>query len=239
MAFAGLTLLIPAKPDPERRALAQAWVDGQGSVLTLDRFWQPPALDPASVRVYGPETFCWVLAEKLSLRLISPPDDYLAGLDAGWLGRELEMTTLHRALHRSMAGDFPVFCKSLVPKLFRSRVYRTPDELENETRGLDGDTAVFVAEQVRFESEYRAFVTGSELCTMSCYEGRGDDREAEAFVARFLAANPLPVPAALDVGRIGGRGFAVIEANPAWGAGLNGCAAERAAPCIAAACRAR
>lgn len=63
----GLTLLISDKPDPERDAVAAVWEAAGGDVLRLGRFWQPPPLDPVSVRVYGADAFCQVLAQKLAL----------------------------------------------------------------------------------------------------------------------------------------------------------------------------
>jgi hypothetical protein len=36
----------------------------------------------------------------------------------------------------------------------------------------------------------------------------------------------------VDVGLIAGRGWAVIEFNAAWGAGLNGCDPEKVLPAI-------
>ena len=61
----GLTLVIPDKPDVERDAVAASWHAQGGTVLRLGRFWEPPALDVATIRVYGNETFALVLAQKL------------------------------------------------------------------------------------------------------------------------------------------------------------------------------
>lgn len=53
----GLNLLISDKPDIERDALAEAFAQGGGEVHRLGRFWDPPAFDPATVRVYGADSF--------------------------------------------------------------------------------------------------------------------------------------------------------------------------------------
>jgi hypothetical protein len=42
----------------------------------------------------------------------------------------------------------------------------------------------------------------------------------------------LPRAVVVDVGLIAGRGWAVIEFNAAWGAGLNGCDPEKVLPAI-------
>ncbi len=81
-------LVIPAGADPERDHVALAWTAEGGAVLRLDRFWEPPALETARVRLYGNDTFCLVVAEVLGLVLVSPPDDLLLHLDEDALGRD-------------------------------------------------------------------------------------------------------------------------------------------------------
>src|SRR5690606_39206487 len=93
-SFHGLTLLVPERGDIERDVVADAWTRGGGRVLRLGRFWDPPALGPVQVRVYGNDTFCLVLAQKLGLELVSPPDDLLTRLDPALTGRALELVAL-------------------------------------------------------------------------------------------------------------------------------------------------
>lgn len=52
-----------------------------------------------------------------------------------------------------------------------------------------------------------------------------------------LLISDMPVPRAvvIDAGFIDGRGWAVIEFNAAWGAGLNGCNAEKVLAAIVSA----
>ena len=71
----GLNLLISHKPDPERDALADSFARRGGIVHRLGRFWDPPTLDPATVRVYGADSFCLVLQQKFGFALCSPADD--------------------------------------------------------------------------------------------------------------------------------------------------------------------
>lgn len=226
----GLTLLIPEKADPERDAVARAWREGGGSVLRIDRFWSPPEVDRQRVRLYGNDTFCLVLAQKLGLELVSPPDDLLLTVDPVWLQRELHGSTLEGAARAA----FPRFIKPLVPKQFRARVYRGPAELEEECRGLTANTAVLSAEGVEIQAEARAFVLDQQVRTCSLYEGgEGPAPEAEAFLSAFAHATPLPRTCVLDAALIRGRGWALLEANATWGAGLNGCDPTQAVACIA------
>ncbi|WP_143195655.1 ATP-grasp domain-containing protein [Archangium sp. Cb G35] len=230
----GLTLLIPEKADPERDAVARAWQASGGAVLRIDRFWSPPEVDRQRVRLYGNDTFCLVLAQKLGLELVSPPDDLLLTLDPAWLQREVHDSTLERAAYES----FPRFIKPLVPKQFRARVYRGLAELEEECRGLTADTIVQSAEVVDIQAEARAFVLGQQVRTCALYEGgEGSAPEAEAFLGAFARAHPLPRTCVLDAALIRGRGWALLEANASWGAGLNGCDPAQAIACIAEATR--
>src|SRR5262245_8410538 len=112
----GLTLVISDKPDPERDAVAASWELCGGEVLRLGRFWEPPALDPACVRVYGADAFCHVLAQKLALTLVSPSDDLLLHLSPAVVKRAVRGAKVSSV--ESMA--FPAFVKSFIPKLIRS-----------------------------------------------------------------------------------------------------------------------
>lgn len=92
LAVRGLTLLISDKPDPERDAVAAAWSEAGGQVVRLGRFWDPPSLDAARVRVYGADTFSQVLAQRLGLSLLSPPDDVLVSLAPTVIKRAVRAT---------------------------------------------------------------------------------------------------------------------------------------------------
>ena len=82
---AGLNLIISDKPDPERDAMAESFARHGGEVHRLGRFWDPPAFDPETVRVYGADSFCLVLQQKLGFELCSPPDDLLLRVSSRFL----------------------------------------------------------------------------------------------------------------------------------------------------------
>lgn len=231
MALDGLILVIPDKPDPERDALADVWSRRGGDVLRLGRFWDPPALEADRVRPYGSDSFVLVLQQKLCFDLCTPADELLLAFPAAYLQRRVERRRL------GDAGDlaFPAFVKSMAPKLFTSRVYPDAAALAHETAGLGGETEVLVAEVVSFEAEARAFVLDGRVLDCAVYEGDADVEAAAAFARDAAGAVALPRAVVVDVGYVAGRGWAVVELNPAWGAGLNGCDAERVWACIAAA----
>lgn len=226
----GLNLLISDKPDVERDALADAFAAAGGTVHRLGRFWEPPQLDPASVRVYGADTFCLVLQQKLGFDLCSPADDLLLQVPAQFLRRQLAQHFLGEALQ-----SLPAFVKPVTPKQFRGAVYTSPDALAAECQGLPESTLVFVAERVALTTEVRSFVLDGQILDAAAYEGRADLSDARAFITELLRATPLPHAVVVDVGYIAERGWAVIEFNAAWGAGLNGCDATKVLPAILAA----
>ncbi|WLQ17374.1 ATP-grasp domain-containing protein [Hahella aquimaris] len=231
--LAGLTLVIPEKSDPERDSVAAAWSAAGGEVSRLGRFWEPPSYDPAKVRVYGNDTFALVLAQKLGLDLISPADDLLVQLPQQALQRSVTLLPLSMA----MTSPFPAFLKPAAPKLFKASVYASPNDLDVETRGLEPDTPVLHSEIVHFACEIRCFVWRGEILDAALYEGDGALEDGLKFARQLAHSEHLPATCVIDIGYIPQRGWATIEANAAWGAGLNGCRAEKVLPCIEAATR--
>lgn len=232
MDLEGRTLLIPEKSDIERDAVAAAWSACGGQVLRLGRFWDPPtSLDPSQVTLYGNDTFCLVLEQKLGLSLVSPPDDLIGRLDQRWLGRNIEIARLVEAL----SGTFPRFVKPVVPKQFTAAIYHDPEALQRECDGLESDVEVVLSSIVNFQAEARSFVLNGAVLDTSIYEGIAPLAGARAFTKEFCLEVPLPLTCVIDAGFIEGTGWAFVEANASWGAGLNGCDAERVLPAILAA----
>lgn len=226
------TLLVPAKGDIERDRVAEAWEKSKGPVLRLDRFWDRPDVNPAAARVYGNDTFCLVVAQILELDLVSPPDDFLIGLDRRWLGRQVDLM----ALEEAASVSYPKFAKPLVPKQFTAAVFRTEEALRSETQGLDPTTLMQVSDVVEIEAEARCFMMDQRAMTAAFYEGDGDTGAVCQFVEDLAADIDLPKTAVLDVGVVDGE-LVVVEANASWGAGLNGCDPEMVVDCLDAAVR--
>jgi hypothetical protein len=219
--FDCLTLVVPEKHDSERDAVCEVWLRHGGTILRLGRFWEPPSLERSTVRLYGPETFCLVLAQKLRLALVSPDDALLARFAPELLQRRLIETSLSAATSAQL--DFPAFIKPVVPKIFRAAVYDTLAYLEEECEGLSPDTRILVSELVPIAAEARAFVLDGSMMTIAIYEGNGDLADAVR-TAKVVARNPhLPTTCVIDLALIENRGWAVLELNATWGSGLNGC----------------
>lgn len=231
MDLTDLTLIISDKADPEREAVAKVWEQQGGNILRLGRFWDPPQLDIAQVRVYGSDTFGLVLAQIMGLRLLEPKQDLLCEIPAELLKRHVTCVTLDEAIK----FPFPQFIKSAAPKIFRAAVYESATELNCECKDLDGSTPVLVANMVAVEAEARCFVLDGCILDCAVFEGEIDTASATAFSEQALKVLTLPRACVMDVGYLSGLGWAVIEFNAAWGAGLNGCDANKVYPVIEAA----
>jgi len=180
--------------------------------------------------LYGEALFGPTLAEQLGLRLLSPPEDWLVRRPMPYKHRAISLTTLGEARQSSAAA----FVKPPNDKSFPAGVYLGA-ELPGEY--LD-DMPVLVSEVVTWEKEFRCFILDRELKTYSLYSRHGEiqrdqefastpeeDEQVEAFVARLLADPQVDLPRAtvVDVGLIQGSGWACVEQNAAWGAGIYGC----------------
>lgn len=229
-----LTLLVPDKADEERDAVCRAWRSRGGNIARLARFWEPPGtLQPQAIRLYGNDTFCLVVAQKLGLNLVSPPDDLPKSISRHWWQRDVRVMSLADV----RVQPFPAFVKPIVPKQFTARVYASAAALDQECRGLESSIEVLRSAIVTFEAEARAFVLDGQVLDCAIYEGNAEIKAAEAFAQEFCDGAPLPVTCVVDVGLIKGQGWAFIEANASWGAGLNGCDADHVLPAIESATR--
>jgi hypothetical protein len=175
--------------------------------------------------LFGPS-----LAEQFGLKLLEPAVDWLPRLPDEYRKRHVSIMPLRTA--RQLPN--PAFMKPPNDKSFPARVY-SGSELPG---GYDEDSPVLVSEVVHWEVEYRCFVLDRQVETSSIYLRDGELQrqngfvapttelaEAEAFVRTVLVDSRVDLPrtAVLDVGVISGRGWAVVEQNSAWGAGIYGC----------------
>lgn len=233
MTFRDLILAIPEKPDTERDAVADAWRRRGGTVTRIGRFWDPPPLERRAVKLYGRETFCLVLAQKLDLELVSPADDLILSAPEEVLRREIRRVRLGD-LRREM---LPAFAKSLAPKQFAAGVYPDLEALLQATAGLSPDDELILSEPVGFVAEARAFVLDGTVRAFGMYEGEDGVGHATRFAQRVVDSVRLPTTAVVDVGLLADGDWALIEFNAVWGAGLNGCDPDSVVPCIREATR--
>lgn len=172
-----------------------------------------------------------MIAEQLGLRLLDAPNDWVPNLPEEYRKRWVYLSTLGEV--RSM--EKAAFIKPPNDKSFPARVYKG-EELPNDY--LD-EMPVLIAEIVEWEKEFRCFILNRSLKTFSVYLRDGqlqrendfahteeEECEVREFIETLLSDERVKILQAtvIDVGAIQGRGWAVVEQNAAWGAGLYGCA---------------
>ncbi|WNG48787.1 DUF4343 domain-containing protein [Archangium minus] len=178
---------------------------------------------------YGESLLADTIGKALGLALLEPSADALPRLPAEFVRRDVRFTTLGAA-----RGElFPRFVKPADEKQFRAAVYNSSEALPG-SEVLEDSLPVLTAEPVRWLDEYRCFVLDGQVVTASPYAWMGEKEEhshaafelegARAFAMEVLArGGDFPPAVVLDVGRIEGRGWAVVEMNPAWSSGLYAC----------------
>ena len=225
------TLLMTPRQTEDSRAL---WKVAAGRGWRIERLagWAiPDALrEVESPVLYTEALFGPTFAEKLGVTLLDPPEDWLARLPQTYRRRKIVLTTLADARQRTS----PAFIKPPNDKSFPAGVYvgsALPDD-------YDDAMPVLVSEVVHWQSEFRCFVLDREVRTFSLYCRDGElqrdsgfessdeeDREMLGFVQQLLEDVSVDLPRAIviDVGFIPQSGWACVELNAAWGAGLYAC----------------
>lgn len=141
------------------------------------------------------------------------------------------MLQLHQV---ATAVRFPAFVKPKVSKQFEARVYASLGDLAEQCEGLSGTEWVLVSKVVSFTAEARTFILNRRVLDCAIYEGHGDAAAAASFADEVARYSCLPKTCVLDVGLVG-NDWVLSEANATWGAGLNGCDAEKVVKALVAA----
>lgn len=225
------TLILTPRYTEDAQALWRAAIELGWDVERLTR-WDVPAhiLEVKEPVFYLEALMAPLLAEQFQRRLLEPPIDWLPNLPEQYRQRSIRLSTLEQARQLDTAA----FIKPPNDKSFPARVY-TGTELPD---GYPEETPVLISEIVQWEKEFRCFILNRTLKTFSVYLREGvvqrdnhfahtpeEENEVLEFVSAVLAdeAVQLPATAVIDVGVICDRGWAVVEQNAAWGAGIYGC----------------
>lgn len=237
-------LFLPPRVSESISLIEEAARTSGWNVIRLPGWRVLDPVDPAEkVVAYGEPLFVATIAEQLGLSLIEPPFSWLPSLAIKYTKRSVRLTTLGEA--RLAAG--PIFAKPADDKCFTAAVYQSGASI-TASQLLPANIPVLISDIVQFESEYRFFICDRKIATsceyfrsgellsessqvgMSC----GETLEAVDFVDLLLADHTVELPPALviDVGRISGLGWAVIEANPAFGSGLYRCDPKAVLPVL-------
>ena len=143
------------------------------------------------------------------------------------------------SLGEARAMRSAAFVKPADGKIFEPKVYPDGESLPTD-RHVDASILVLKSGIMDFRLEVRCFVRDGQLVTLSPYWRDGDlaqdlegdwpfldgEEVAARGFAELVLGDPrieFPPGCTLDVGRCSDGRWAVIEANPCWGAGLYGC----------------
>jgi hypothetical protein len=229
------TLVLTPRYTEDSQALWKAAASRGWPVERLSGWRVPEHLKAKSDLVlYVEALFGPAVAEQLGLRLVDPPEDWLVRLPMKYKLRNIHLTTLGQARLSEEAR----FIKPPNDKSFPAAVY-VGSSLPNE---FDDDMVVLISDVVSWKTEFRCFVLDRSLVTYSIYARGGElqkelqyhseldeDAELEKFMSGLLADPGVDLPGAtvVDVGYIEGSGWACVEQNAAWGAGIYGCEPSR------------
>ncbi|AKT41245.1 uncharacterized protein CMC5_054060 [Chondromyces crocatus] len=228
------TLVLSHRYSPDSNALFSAALAAFWDVERLHTFRCPEGLAERDPVFYGETLLADAILDDLRLALLEPTADWLPGLPRVHRLRDVRLTTLAEAVTLRER----TFIKPTDEKLFPARVYEGGAALDPDPK-LPPDLPVLVSEPVVFEVEFRFFILERRVATFSPYIRGGeiarsadgaweaDPQESAAATAtvQALLADPdvaLPPAVVVDIGHMAGRGWGVVEANPAWASGLCG-----------------
>lgn len=226
-------------------ASAMGW-----EVYPAETSWRLPdeLINSGKVGVpYGSQIFCEVIAQQMGWELKCNAFDWLSRVPSEYLHRKVEFMTLGEAKKLTKRR----FIKPADDKVFTAKEY-SPGQLITPVDVPDS-TPTLVSEIVQFDLEYRCFANEGKVYTWSnyvCYDNLADPRywkmvPADTVLLPHEVVNDLlhkhpelgTTPSVIDVGRIPGKGYAIIETNPAWASGLYGCEPDLALLIMQLACQ--
>lgn len=185
---------------------------------------------------YGSQTFCEVIAQQMGWTLKQNSFDWLSKVHPHYLKRKVDFMTLGDAKKITERK----FIKPADDKCFDAKVYEPGTFIPPGV--IDDSYPVLVSDPVKFDMEYRCFVD-DKVRTWSNYIMFNHIADPDYWKMVPLSEPQLPadvinsflfdsvvhnwgittVPSVIDVGRIRGKGWAIIETNQAWASGLYGC----------------
>ena len=242
------TLLLTPRQTEDAQALWRGTVSLGWHVHRVHG-WKVPEVNATDAAVYAEPLLATHVAQTLGLDLLGATDDWLSSIPECWRKRSVLFTTMKEA--RECAE--PRFIKSAASKEFDARIYESGKDLPRGEM-ISDSLPVLVQEIVRWDVEYRCFVSERRVKAASSYWRHGkyprDENgiwsqnelsEAMEFCCSFLSDPKVRLPDAcvIDVGAIQERGWAVIECNAAWSSGIYGCDGVAVLPVLLRACRPR
>lgn len=212
----------------------------------MNRFnakWNVPEEFRADViAVYGEDIYAEIVADQCKLTLTKPDDNWLSNISEEFTKRKIAYGQLKDFVHKEN-----IFIKSSDFKSFKAGVFDKVTDIKGFD-SLDLDITVFTSEVVEWELEVRCFVLNNKIKTHSSYWRNNsfdtnplsetEQKDMFEFFKNFMKqySETLPKAIVLDFGIIKEKGWALIEANPAWCSGLYACDSKKALEVIVESC---
>lgn len=235
-------LLSPRDTEDGRKlgaaAAARGWL-----VTTMER-WRIPSDMPLDGKIvlYGEPLFCRVVAAQCGHVLLEPPHEWLCGVPAQFTQRQIRYLNFGQVADL----DYPLFLKPPDDKIFGAAVYHSAEALVAR-KDIDSDQGVLASARVDFLREYRVYMLDHKAVACSVYSVNGElfedpkdpDLDTAAHFASQVAAactETTPSAVVIDVGVLSTGEWAVVEANPVFGAGIYGAEPDHVLDVLYAAC---
>jgi hypothetical protein len=118
--------------------------------------------------------------------------------------------------------------------VFQAGVFQTFKGFDEIVKGIAENEEILISEIVIIETEARSYVLEQSVKDIAIYEGAADVKEGRKFAEDFVHEHnsKLPKAVVIDVAYNKSLGWFILEFNACWGAGLNGCNAEKVIDCI-------
>jgi len=216
------------------------------SPYELNRFnakWNvPEEFRTDVIAVYGEDIYAEIVAEQCNLTLTKTKDNWLAEISEDFTKRKISYGHL-----KEFVDEENIFIKCSDFKSFKVGVFDKVTDIKGFDT-LDLDSMVFTSEVVEWELEVRCFVSNNQIKTHSSYWRNNafdtdslsetEQKDMFKFFENFIQkySSTLPNAIVIDFGIIKGKGWALIEANPAWCSGLYDCDAEKVLEVVVESC---
>ncbi|KFF21042.1 ATP-grasp domain-containing protein [Chryseobacterium sp. JM1] len=216
------------------------------SPYELNRFnakWNvPEEFREDVIAVYGEDIYAEIVADQCGLTLMKPDDNWLSLISEEFTKRKISYGQM-----KDYIDQENMFIKCSDFKSFKAGVYQKVTDIKGFDT-VDLNSTVFTSEVVEWLLEVRCFVLHGEIKTYSSYWrndafdmnplSEREENDMSVFFDLFIRkyASTLPPAIVLDFGSIKEKGWALIEANPAWCSGLYACNAEKVLEVIVESC---
>lgn len=224
------TLVIGPTTIEDPDILAKAAEERGWEVVRIYRKFVTPAFkaikDPV---IWSPSEYAEFIAKELNVDLVRIHKRWLPMMPYHLAKRKIVLAPL-KAIE---TVAFPCFIKPPIEKGFKAQVYNSIEDFGKELKEINLEEEILIQEPVEWEVEYRVYMLDEQPLTWAPYKRDGKTNKSEfrdeeieefkEFIKTLVKDYFVPEVCVLDVGKIKNKGWAVVEANGAYGSGIYKC----------------